>query len=343
MSLSNQTWELTRKYVEAGAHIHELARLFSVSSQTMRARLHRIGLKPNRPPVSRPELQYQTNQRDLAMCRAYADGKTLQEVGDQYGLTRERVRQILCKNNVKDRRLWKKPEPPKFVPLTDEQFLARQKARFWTYVNITTNPDECWNWLRPSTSIHPYPRYSSGFRKSQRTSDIHRLAYEYTYGKPTKWVLHKCDNPRCANPNHLYEGTAKNNAQDRERNRNKNGRRRLTWTEAEVIRQQIASGSDVNVVAAAFRVCNSTVYRISKGLAFTGKFRAHRTPENIKIIQYIWNNREVLSISELMDATGYLRSMISAIWNGYTWNDITGLPKKISPKRSQRVDNGITT
>lgn len=31
------------------------------------------------------------------------------------------------------------------------------------------------------------------------------------------WVLHRCNNPRCVNPEHLYLGTSKDNAKDREK------------------------------------------------------------------------------------------------------------------------------
>lgn len=47
----------------------------------------------------------------------------------------------------------------------------------------------------------------------------HRLSYELANGeiKDGRMVLHKCDVPACINPDHLFLGTAKDNALDRKR------------------------------------------------------------------------------------------------------------------------------
>ena len=46
----------------------------------------------------------------------------------------------------------------------------------------------------------------------------HRLSWTMARGPipAGKWVLHRCDNPPCVNPDHLYIGTAADNAHDRE-------------------------------------------------------------------------------------------------------------------------------
>ena len=48
----------------------------------------------------------------------------------------------------------------------------------------------------------------------------HRSSYEFYKGKITdgKFICHTCDNRKCINPDHLYEGSFRENSQDRYKN-----------------------------------------------------------------------------------------------------------------------------
>jgi hypothetical protein len=43
---------------------------------------------------------------------------------------------------------------------------------------------------------------------------VHRLAYEEFIGPITNQINHKCSNPNCFNPEHLYDGTQSDNMID---------------------------------------------------------------------------------------------------------------------------------
>lgn len=83
--------------------------------------------------------------------------------------------------------------------------------RFWAKVNRRES-DECWEW-QGSRLPAGYGRIAIGGRRNQYA---HRLSYELHHGvmPDGMWVLHRCDNPPCVNPAHLYLGTPSANMQD---------------------------------------------------------------------------------------------------------------------------------
>jgi hypothetical protein len=84
------------------------------------------------------------------------------------------------------------------------------EERFWSKVDIHSQ-DECWIWMR-AADARGYGRF--GIRPRYVVLS-HRYAWALTYGDPGGLsVLHRCDNPPCCNPNHLFLGTHRDNSLD---------------------------------------------------------------------------------------------------------------------------------
>ena len=72
-------------------------------------------------------------------------------------------------------------------------------------------PDECWVWTH-ATDTFGYGRVQYG----GRVQSAHLVAWIKAYGEinEDRCVLHRCDNPPCVNPAHLFLGTLGDNTRD---------------------------------------------------------------------------------------------------------------------------------
>ena len=75
-------------------------------------------------------------------------------------------------------------------------------------------PNGCWEW-KWGTRGNGYGSVRIGKKKHS----VHRVVYNEYYGEIPKYyfVCHMCDNPPCANPEHLWLGTHKDNMRDKVR------------------------------------------------------------------------------------------------------------------------------
>jgi hypothetical protein len=91
-------------------------------------------------------------------------------------------------------------------------FWSIAMKRFWDKVNRTSDPSDCWEW-----NAGKFPNGYGQFRLRGKTKYSHRLSYEFCFGTipPNICVCHKCDNPLCVRPSHLFLGTHKDNAIDK--------------------------------------------------------------------------------------------------------------------------------
>jgi hypothetical protein len=82
--------------------------------------------------------------------------------------------------------------------------------RFWSKVDCSGGPDACWPW----TAAFDSWGYGQ-FRVDGKNVIASKFAFKIENELPPGLnVLHKCDNPPCCNPGHLYAGTHKQNAAD---------------------------------------------------------------------------------------------------------------------------------
>ena len=153
------------------------------------------------------------------------------------------------------------------------------EERFWNRVKIG-DPNSCWEW-QGKTIKDGY----GAFHFQGKRVIASRFVWILTYGEIPKgmYVLHKCDNPSCVNPRHLFLGTQKDNMRDASLKLRKsgphNGRTKLSWPQVDTIRILLERGWSTCCLAKLFGVNYKTVWQIREG-------KTWREPKEVMLQAY---------------------------------------------------------
>lgn len=158
---------------------------------------------------------------------------------------------------------WVKGKPFKY--LVGHATRRSPISRFWEKV-IKLGPADCWEW-QASTAHGGYGMIQNG----KDYMKAHRFSWEIHFGPIPEniWVLHKCDNRKCVNPNHLFLGTPVDNVQDMmQKGRfilcspEKRGNAKLSEKDVEEIRRLACQGTKQRQIAEIYNISQSLVSSI---------------------------------------------------------------------------------
>lgn len=112
---------------------------------------------------------------------------------------------------------------------------------FWGKVSVG-HDGGCWGWIGATDSFG----YGQIHREG-RVQTAHRVVWQLVNGPiPNKMcVLHRCDNPPCTNPDHLFLGTQRDNMVDAASKGRTDAHPKLTVEQAMAIRSSAGRGVDL--------------------------------------------------------------------------------------------------
>lgn len=124
--------------------------------------------------------------------------------------------------------------------------------------------DRCWVWMGSTMKDH-YGQVS----KWNWSCLAHRFSYEMNVGHiPSTCisVCHKCDNPACVNPSHLFMGTHQDNMRDmKEKGRipirvgELHPRAKLTWEDVVSLRERYKNGESIRLLSSQYGMSQGSI------------------------------------------------------------------------------------
>lgn len=204
--------------------------------------------------------------------------------------------------------------------------MLTREERFWKKVD-KNGPlildTSCWVWIGYLTN-EGYGQFWNGTKLSL----AHRYSWELHNETPPQdyFVCHKCDNPSCVNPEHLFLGSCYDNMQDMIAKKRDYHNKKLTDDQALQIYNSVNPAKDL---AKDYNVHVGTIHEIKRGVTYkkvtkhqfkkVGKGRRKLTDEQVVLI--FNSSKTSRQISEEFKITP---EMVLCIKKGKCHTKITG-------------------
>jgi len=184
---------------------------------------------------------------------------------------------------------------------TSRQRQKPLRDRLYSRIIRPDDPDECWQWTGHTNGGYGKIRRGGNGPERKKILTITRAIWELEIGPIPDglYVLHKCDNPPCCNPKHLFLGSMADNMADR----NKKGRQargektglsKLTEQQA---REIIAATTERNRdLARKYNISDSRICMIRSGKAWK-----HLITDSTVLNKAPQNRGEAAPLSKLAD------------------------------------------
>lgn len=224
----------------------------------------------------------------------------------------------------------KRPAPSNWGDDIVQSSWKREAALKALVSNMSISDDGCWEWNGAKTKGYGTLKLREIYGEFKLLA--HRLSWVSFKGESIKdglFVCHKCDNPKCFNPDHLFLGTSEDNMKDcsekgRTMTGENNGNSKYKKEDILRVQEMLVAGVTGKKIHEITGVSRSHISRIGKGYTWKheteeGATKVHHNrkfadEQLMKVAELIYDG--VLSNSEIAKISGTNRYLVIDMRSG---------------------------